>query len=63
VGVANTHFTVDDLPHRHAHRAPAESFRSKQFRAQLVQRPRTHALLTARDTDVIHPHQPGELDS
>jgi hypothetical protein len=60
-GVVNAHFAADDLPHGHAHGAPAESPRPKQLGAQLIDFARAHALLAARDAHVVDAHQACKL--
>jgi len=61
-GVANTPFAADDVPDSHAHGAPAEAPRPKQFCSHLVGRARPRALLAPRHADVIDAHEPRQLD-
>jgi hypothetical protein len=59
--LATARFPADEIPDGHAHGAPAEPPRSEQLGAHLVDRARSHALLAARDPDVIDPKEPGKL--
>jgi len=60
--VATAPFTADDRSDSHAHGAPAESSRSQQLRADVVNRARARALLAPGHADVVDAHQARQFD-